>query len=110
MQNHIRKVHACLVVTRHLPFWQNGRDVLRATAVTRGWNGYRNKKFLPRSNGSNGHLASLTKLITMLNLTTKRCRLRPGFEGVGEASDDDAGVAVLHLKHAVFPQNCRTRR
>ena len=26
-----------------LHFWQNDRDLLRATAVTRGWNGYRNK-------------------------------------------------------------------
>ena len=32
-----------LVVTCHLHFWQNDRDLLRATAVTRGWNGYRNK-------------------------------------------------------------------
>ena len=40
---HIRKVCACLAVTCHLHFWQNDRDFLRATAVTRGWNGYRNK-------------------------------------------------------------------
>ena len=32
-----------LAVTCHLHFWQNDRDLLRATAVTRGWNGYRNK-------------------------------------------------------------------
>ena len=45
MQSHIRKVYACLAVTCHLPFWQNDRGllVLRATAVTWGWNGYRNK-------------------------------------------------------------------
>ena len=36
MQSHIRKVYACLAVTCHLHFWQNGRDLLRATAVTRG--------------------------------------------------------------------------
>ena len=41
MQSHIRKVHASLVVTCHLHFWQNDRDLLRATTVTRG--GYRNK-------------------------------------------------------------------
>ena len=41
-QNHIRRVHACLAVTCPLHFWQNGRDLLRANAVTRGWNGYRN--------------------------------------------------------------------
>ena len=40
---HIRKVYACLAVTWHLHFWQNHRDFLRATVVTRGWNGYRNK-------------------------------------------------------------------
>ena len=39
----MRKVYACLTVTCHLHFGQNDRDLLRATAVTRGWNGYRNK-------------------------------------------------------------------
>jgi len=43
MHSHIRKVYACLAVTCHLHFRQNDRDLLRATAVTRGWNGYRNK-------------------------------------------------------------------
>ena len=43
MPSHIHKVYACLAVTCHLHFWQNDRDLLRATAVTRGWNGYRNK-------------------------------------------------------------------
>ena len=42
MQSHIRKVYACLAVTCHLHFWQNDRGLLRATAVTRGWNRYRN--------------------------------------------------------------------
>ena len=43
MQSHIRKVYACLTVTCHLHFWQKDRNLLRATAVTRGWNGYRKK-------------------------------------------------------------------
>ena len=43
MQSHICKVYACLSVTCHLHFWQNDRDLLHATAVTRGWNGYWNK-------------------------------------------------------------------
>ena len=43
MQSHIRKVYACLAVTCHLRFWQNDLGLLRATAVTRGWNRYRNK-------------------------------------------------------------------
>ena len=42
-KSHIRKVYACLAVTCHLHFWQNDRDFLRATVVTRVWNGYRNK-------------------------------------------------------------------
>ena len=42
MQSHIRKVYASLAVTCHLHFWQNDWDLLRATAVTRGWNGYLN--------------------------------------------------------------------
>ena len=41
MQSHIRKVYACLAVTCHLRFGQSGRGLLCATAVTRGWNGYR---------------------------------------------------------------------
>ena len=32
-----------LAVSCHLHFWQNDRDLLRATAVTRGSNEYRNK-------------------------------------------------------------------
>ena len=38
MQSHIRKVYACLAVTCHLHFWQSDRGLLRAAAVTRGWN------------------------------------------------------------------------
>ena len=43
MQSHIHKVYACLAATCHLHFWQNYRDLLRATAVTLGWNGYPNE-------------------------------------------------------------------
>ena len=43
MQSHIRKVYACLAVICHLHFWRNDRGLLRATVVTQGWNGYRNK-------------------------------------------------------------------
>ena len=43
VQSYIHKVYACLAVTCHLHFWQNDRDLLRATVVTRGWNGYQNK-------------------------------------------------------------------
>ena len=36
MQSRIHKVYACLAVTCHLHFWRNDRDLLSATAVTRG--------------------------------------------------------------------------
>ena len=42
-ESHICKVYACLAVTCHLRFWQNDWDLLRATVVTQGWNGYQNK-------------------------------------------------------------------
>ena len=43
MQSHICKVYACLAVTCYLHFWQNDQDLLYATAITQGWNGYQNK-------------------------------------------------------------------
>ena len=43
MQSRIRRMHACLAVTCHLHFWHNHRDLMRATAVVRGWNGSGNK-------------------------------------------------------------------
>ena len=43
IQSHIGGVYVCLAVTCHLRFWQNDQDLLRAIAVTLGWNGYRNK-------------------------------------------------------------------
>ena len=47
IQNHKRRVHVRLGVTCRLLFWQNDPDLLCATAVTRGWNGYRNKEVNP---------------------------------------------------------------
>ena len=42
MQSHILRVHVCSAVTCHLHFWQNDREYFHSTAVTQGWNGYRN--------------------------------------------------------------------
>ena len=42
-QSYTRRLHACLAATCHLHFWQNDRDLLRATAETREWSGHRNK-------------------------------------------------------------------
>ena len=43
MQSQLHKVCVCLAVTCHLHFWQNDQDLLRATAVIHGWNGFWNK-------------------------------------------------------------------
>ena len=43
IRSHIRRVHECLSANCHLRLWQNDLDRLPATAVTRGWNGYRFK-------------------------------------------------------------------
>ena len=40
---YIRRPNVHLAVTCHLHFWQNDRDLLPAAAVTREWNGDRNK-------------------------------------------------------------------
>ena len=42
-RSHIRRVHVCLALACHLHFWGNDLNLLRATAVTRWWNRYRNK-------------------------------------------------------------------
>ena len=39
----LRKVYACFAVTCYLHFRQNDRNLLHATAVTWGWNRYRNR-------------------------------------------------------------------
>ena len=57
MQSHIRQVLVCLAVTCQLHFWQSDWDLLHATAVTQGWNGYWNKSqhiklTLPREENS----------------------------------------------------------
>ena len=43
IRNHIRRIPVCLDVTWHPRFWQNDQDLLRATAVLWGWNGYWDK-------------------------------------------------------------------
>ena len=41
---YILSMHVCLAVTCHLRCWQNERDLVHATEMKRGWNGYRNKE------------------------------------------------------------------
>ena len=60
---------AYLAVTCHLHFWQNDRGLLRATAVTRGWNGYRNKS-------QHRKLKIIPPLLRGLDPATFRSRVR----------------------------------
>ena len=49
----------CLAVTCRLHVWQNDRDLLRAAAVTQGWNGYRNEASVHK-----GELGRLSDIVT----------------------------------------------
>ena len=42
IQSHIGRVHVCLGVTYYLHFWQNDWDLLLATVIICGCNGYQN--------------------------------------------------------------------
>ena len=74
MQSHIRKVYACLAVTCHLHFWQNDGDLLRATAVTRGWNGYRNKSQHKKSTPEKKILPPLLQGFEPATFQSRNCR------------------------------------
>ena len=76
-QSHICKVYACLAVTCQLHFWQNDRDLLRAAAVTRGWNGYQN---------SNQHI----------KLTLEKKILSPLLQGLEPATPPSLWQLYLH--------------
>ena len=90
----------CLAVACHLNFWQNDHDLLRATAVSRGWNGYRYKSqhrkltldkeilppllpglepapFRPRVRRSTTELSQLTTgfVIQSINLITRKANV-----------------------------------
>ena len=48
-------------------FWQNDRDLLRATVVTRGWNGYRNTSFMTLLQLCNTFNTSFMTLLQLCN-------------------------------------------
>ena len=92
MQSDICKLRARLAVTCHLHFWQNDRDLLRATAVTRGWNGYRNK-------------SQHRKLILERKFTARSCRgsnLRPFYRESGALTTELSLLPCLLLNIIFF--------
>ena len=128
MQSHICKVYACLAVTCHLPFWQNDQDRLRATAVTRGWNGYRNRsqhrkltlerKKIPAAPAEiRTHDLSVTSpalgsplnyLRPMSGTRTSQSEVS-GFGYFAKTShDDDVGLNVLRCRADILGTNCKT--
>ena len=77
IQSHTGRVYVCLAVTSHLHFGQNDPDllVLCATAVTQGWNGYRNinyptMKYYIGCGSFSSFFFSLHHLRTIWNLMT----------------------------------------
>ena len=68
------RVYACLGVTCHLHFWRNDRGRLRATAVTRGWNGHRKKLTKVDSGEEN-----FPPLLPGFELATFRSRVRRSY-------------------------------
>ena len=86
MQSHIRKVAA---VTCHPHFWQNDRGLLRATAVTWGWNGYRNEsaqKVDPGEENSSTTPQTLDLSIIRLELHTSELSLHNEQTNMGDSS------------------------
>ena len=84
--------HVCFIaLTCHLHFWHNGKDLLRATAVTQGWNEYRNKS----------QHRKLTLRLTSLPLTSSVCPCRTHI-----LTFDILSVSALPLTSSVCP--CRT--
>ena len=67
------KVYSCLCVTCHLHFWQIGCGLLRATAVTWGWNGHRIKR---QHTKLTLEKEILPPLLPGFELTTFRSRVR----------------------------------
>ena len=70
-------MYACLGVTCHLHFWQGGRGLLRATAVTRGqWNGHRRRVNIETKKVYCLEKKNLPPLLPGLELATFRPRVR----------------------------------
>ena len=120
LHSHIGRVLVCLAVTCHLHFWQNGRDLLRVTAVTLGWNGYRNKsqhrkltpekKFSSRSCGDSNpgpldhESSALTSELSPLpiylpsNAHAQRCRLLMAMTLASQANGDSSVMVTFSKK------------
>ena len=73
------RVCACLGVTYHLHFWQNDRGILRATAVTCGWNGQRIR-------------ASTKSQIWRREFSCRSCR-----DSNSQSFDHESGVLTIKL-------------
>ena len=58
-------------------FWQNDRDLIRATAVTRGWNGHFNNN---NNNNSIAVISGVQKLTALYNKSQHR-KVDPGEKG-----------------------------
>ena len=102
-QSHIHKVYVCLDVTCHLHFWQNDRGLLRATAVTRGWNGYRNKS---QHRKLTMEKKILPPLLQRFEPATFRSRVRRSNHGAIPAPVHTSGMFLAYLPWGI--EYCET--
>ena len=98
------RVYACLIVTCQLRFWQNDQGLLLATAVTRGWNGYRNKS-------QHKVTLSLEKtilpplLMARIEPTTFRSRIRRSTAEPHPRSSDECCVGKRLISASTMPNH-----
>ena len=104
------KVYACLAVTCHLHFWRNDQDLLHATAVTQGWNGYQNKsqhkKLTPEKKisstapaGNPGTFQSQVRCSNHWTIPAPISPLRPTCGCWGKLSDEKQSQVGIFVGH-----------
>ena len=101
-RSHKRRVHVCLAVACHLNFWQNDQYLLRATAVTSGWLGYRSKS---RHRKLTLEKSVLPPILRGLELTNFRLRVRFPSGNSSMVNHSTQQVAYYCLQTAVSSEN-----
>ena len=92
--SHIRKLHVCLAITCHLRFWQNDRDLLRATAVTRGRKEHGNESAQnvdPAEGDDDGGVTMMITAIWMMMTVTVTLTTNDD----GDGDDDEMMVMTI---------------
>ena len=92
----------CLAVICYLHFWQNDRDRVRATAVTRGWNGYRNLESAQKADpGVNENVRSGNRTPAR-NLWSRVCRSATELSRVAISDNQLGDGRILSLRFCLL--------